>query len=91
MMQADLDTSCCFGGISSDNVVFSTEFHHQMTVVMHACEKIATSLPSLVAEEHGQESQNERRLSWAKTDHRVAVARRRPDVIYSCSVSCNLC
>jgi len=51
--------------------------------------KTAFSLPSLVAEAHGQELWNGRRLLRAWIDHVYPAENRRPTVRYSSSVICN--
>ena len=52
--------------------------------------KTAFSLPSLVAEAHGQELWNGRRLLRAWIDHVYPAENRRPTVRYSSSVICSL-
>ena len=48
-----------------------------MGLVRSCLRKAAASLQNLVVEEHGQESQNVRRLSWPETYHVVPMERRR--------------
>jgi hypothetical protein len=59
----------------------SISFHHQMALVVHACEKLSSS-PSLAVEAQGQESQNGGRLFRAEMVHVVPVVRKRNRQIF---------
>ena len=54
----------------------SISFHHQMVLVVHACEKLS-SLPSLVVDVQGEESQHGRRLFWTEMDRDGPAVRKR--------------